>query len=185
VNNITNFAFRGTRDYLHSTTLFNYLVKLDSEPKNIDFFMNKETNLQCRVVSNREEDNDAALVAIYRSQGMTSYIYETFDKISLRNTCNEQEILSCIEISGKRAACPVPRAGATFIEVVVAAYKALVTSLPVYDGQKLVFARLIIDRLPNNSGFLIDHRRSLGTRFFEASILLEDQKIGKLIFGSK
>lgn len=185
MNGSTNFSFRGTRQYLHSTTLFNYLVKLDPEPENVDFVMNKETNSQCRVVSEREEDNDAALVATYKSKGMTSYIYETLEKISSRSTCNEQEILSFIEISGKRASCPLPIPGATFIEVLVAAYKALVSSLPFYEGQKLVFARLSVDRLPKDSDLVVEHRRNLGNRFFEASILLEDQSIGKLIFGSK
>ncbi len=185
MNSITNFAFRGPRQYLHSTTLFNYLVKLDPEPKKVDFVMNKETNFQCRVVSEREEDNDAALVATYSSKGMTSYIYETLEKISSRSTCNEQKILSFIEISGKGASCPLPIPGATFMEVVVAAYKALISSLPFYEGQKLVFARLSVDRLPKDSAFVVEHRRSLGNRFFEASILLEDQNIGKLIFGSK
>ena len=185
MNSSTNFSFRGTRHYLHSTTLFDYLVKLDPEPENVDFVMNKETSSQCRVVCEREQDNDTALVASYKSQGMTSYVYETLEKISNRSSCNEQKILSYVAIEEKRASCPLPIPGATFIEVVVAAYKSLVSNLPFYQGQKLVFVRLMVDRLLKDSAFVVEHKRNLGNRFFEANILLENQSIGKLIFGSK
>ena len=185
MNSQTNFSFRGTRNYLHSTTLFNYLIKLDSESENIDFIMHKETNCQCRVVTEREEDNEATLVATYKSKGMTSYSYETLEKISARSPCNEPKILPFITLSATRACCPLLIPEATFIEIVVAAYKALVSSLPLYENQKLVFARLILDHLPKNQGFVVEHRRSLGNNFFEANILLENQSIGKLIFGSK
>ena len=185
MNSITNFSFRGTRNYLQGTALFDYLVKLDSEPENVDFVFHKETTSQCRVVPEREEDNEATLVATYKSKGMKSYVYETLEKISAHCTCNEQEILSHIAISETRVSCPLPIPSATFVEVVVAAYKALLSSLPLYKGQRLIFARLIVDRLPKQDGFVVEHRRSLGQSFFEASILFESQSIGKLIFGSK
>lgn len=185
MNSNTNFSFRGTRRYLQGTTLFDYLIEFDPKPENLDFILAKETDSQCRIVTAREEDNDLALIATYKSKGIKFYVYETLEKISDRRACNEQEILSLITILGTRVSCPLPIAGATFIEVLVAAYKALVSSLPFYKGQRLIFARLLIEHLPNNSDFVIEHRRSLGTRFFEASILVEDQNIGKLIFGSK
>ncbi len=185
MNDRTNFSFRGTRDYLHSTTLFNYLVKLDPKPENVDFAMNKETSYQCRVVTEREEDNEAILVATYKSKGMKSYIYESLEKIAARSSCNEREILSAIALADTRAYCLLPISGATFVEVVVAAYKALVSSLSFYQGQKLVFARMMVDRLPESNDLTIEHKRNLGNRFFEANILLENQSSGKLIFGLK
>ena len=185
MNSQTNLSFRGARDYLHSTTLFNYLVKIDPEPANIDFVMNKETNYQCRVVTEREKNNETTLVATYKSKGMKFYVYETLNKISATSSCNEKEILSFITLSATRACCPLIIPNATFIEIVVAAYKDLVSRLPLYENQKLVFARLLVDYLPKDNTLVVEHKRSLGQRFFEANILLENQSIGKLIFGSK
>jgi hypothetical protein len=181
----TDFSFRGARNYLHSTTVFDYLLKLYPDPKNVDLIIHKATSLQCRIVNQREENNDASLVASYKSHNIISYLYEIPDKISSRYACNEREILSCITISGTRAFCPGAIPNATFIEVIVAAYKALVSSLPSYGNQKLVFARIIVEYLPQNQDFIVEHTRSLGNKFFEASILLENHKIGKLIFGSR
>lgn len=181
----TDFAFRGTRNYLSGTTIFDYFLKLYPDPKKLDLIIHKETIFQCRIVNEREENNDASLIASYKNNGIISYLYEIPDLISSRYACNEQEILSYITISGTRAFCPRSIPNATFIEVIVAAYKALVSSFPSYENQRLIFARIIVEYLPQNEDVIVEHARSLGNKFFEGSILLEKQKIGKLIFGSK
>jgi hypothetical protein len=185
MSSTTDFSFRGTRNYLSGTTIFDHLLKLYPGSKNVDLIIHKETSFQCRLVNEREENNDDSLIASYKNHEIISYLYEIPDRICSRYACNEREILSYITISKTRAFCPRSISNATFIEVIVAAYKALVSSLPSYENQRLIFARIIVEYLPQNEDLIVEHTRTLGNKFFEGSILLENQKIGKLIFGSK
>ncbi|WP_145169201.1 hypothetical protein [Rubripirellula lacrimiformis] len=74
---------------------------------------------------------------------------------------------------------------ATYIEYVVATYKAMLEGTD--DGKmgKLIFGRVRADSVPIGGSCVIEHRRKIGKQFFEAKLLCNDEKIGSLYFGQQ
>ena len=178
------FRFRGDRNYLSGTTVFDWFLSQDPQATNIDCVFHKMTGFQCAVKSGTPK-NGPKLVAVYQSDGLTAHLEETTLPIVDRYDCNEAQICDRLRLRGDIAAFEFPLIDtATLIEVLIGAYKLLLTTNVSSIPGKLVVARC---RLKNifqfGTGQVVHHRRN--GNFFEAQIRHEDQPIGNLYFGVK
>jgi hypothetical protein len=178
------FAFRGERDYLHSTTVFDFLLQHDSAPEDIEFIFHGMTSRQCECLAAQDSESPNTQVATYRSAGLTCFLYESDAPITSRYACNEKSILEHIAIDQSTARFRLPPVeGATYIEAVVAAYKdLLLRSVPEFSG-KPMFGRINLQYVPTEGNCQVRHRRVMGGKFFQADLAHQEQPIGKLYYG--
>lgn len=183
------FKFRGDRDYLHSSTMFDHLIPLDGSPTNVDFAVHRMTGNQCTVVAANEVDGrpleTRQPVATYRSDGMQKVLLERADSpLSERYPCNERDICSAAEMNGESSRFSMPPvSGASYIEAVVGVYKHLLQSSGEEIPGKLVFARMTVKRVPTEGECRVEHRRAIKGGYFQATLFHGDEEIGKLVFG--
>ena len=180
----TAFAFRGERDYLHSTTVFDFLLQHDSAPETIEFVFHEMTSRQCECLPAQDSESPNAHVATYRSAGLTCFLYESDAPITLRYTCNEKSILERVAIAQSTTTFDFPPVeGATYIESVVAAYKdLLLRSVAEFSG-KPIFGRMNLRYVPTEGNCQVRHRRVMGGKFFQADLAHQEQSIGQLYYG--
>lgn len=178
------FAFRGDRDYLHSTTVFDFLLQYDSAPEAIEFIFHGMTTRQCECLAAKDSESPNALVATYQSAGLTCFLYESDTPITLQYACNEKSILERVAIDRSTATFRLPPVeGATYIESVVAAYKdLLLRSVPEFSGAPM-FGRINLRYVPTEGNCQVRHRRAMGRKFFQADLAHQEQPIGKLYYG--
>jgi hypothetical protein len=182
--NLTDFSFRGHRNYVYGPTAFNWLVAKDPDPHRIDFSFHKMTGNQCRLSSRLDEESAANHVATYKSDGGVRYLYETEVPVASRVDCNERDILTQVTLAGREGSFRLPIEGAMYSECAVATYKAMLQGLYPDFKKKLAFARLIIDEVPTEGAFLVRHKRAIAGDFFEAKLYRDDTPMGTLIFGA-
>ncbi len=178
------FLFRGNRSYLHSSTIYDYLLARDPQPFDIDFSVHKMTDRQCTLSVEPNAAGDDTLVATYRSAGLTCYLHETKRLIEGAYPCNENEICERTTFEGSTAHLEMPPIeGATFIESVVGAYKKLLPVLHPDLMGKLLFARMTVAHVPQNGRCQVQQRRKIGANYFESRLFHDETPLGKLIFG--
>ena len=178
------FVLRGERDYLHSASLFDFIVAeyagKAGVPGNIDFTFLHKTNCLCRVETRNQ--GNAGLVATYVDDNGQYYLYETNRPITRRVPYSEPAEGADYAIAGDRVSIPAIHAGNSYIELAVGAYKGLLTSLfPEFMG-KYIFARMMLDAIPA-SAFEITYKRKVAKRFFEGEIGVAGTPAGFIYFG--
>lgn len=174
------FVFKGSRDYLHSTTAFDYIRdELGGMPVRIDFKFNRRTIHVCRLIDQRPPD-DQPPVAIYSDSERTVYMVETPALIVERVTYDEDGLAANFEVVGDSIRVPAGIRGYTFIECLVAAYKRLLTQL--FGKQQYAFVRVSLDRIPTDS-FQVEFARRLSPDFYQGVIKVQDASIGRIFFG--
>ncbi len=186
MTDVTDFSFRGQRDYLHSSTIFDYLIKSDPRPEKIDFTFHKISDRQCTIMSQTNLGTDDVLVSSYKSEEATCFLYESNTAIQSRYPCNEAAIVEQLQFTGVTASFdmpPIPQA--SYIESVVGAYKKLLHNSELKFGRKLFFAKLLLRFVPSCGHCGVSHRRKIGGDFFEAELMHDKNEIGKLYFGAK
>jgi hypothetical protein len=182
---ISTFRFRGSRDYLHSSTIFDHLLSSDPAPQKIDFTFHKLTNRQCEIEPESDPNRATALAATYLSAGAQHYLYEAAAPIELRYPCNEGAIARQLVVRGETAQFDMPPVeGASYIESIVGAYKTLLIEGPERCTRKLLFARVLLEYVPTDGVCSVAHRRKIGEDFFEGSLTHRGVTMGRLFFGA-
>ncbi|MCA9040490.1 MAG: hypothetical protein KDA65_09100 [Planctomycetaceae bacterium] len=180
---LRELPFRGERDYVHGTHLFDRLTELDPQPKNIDYQLHRQIYHQCEVSSEPDPDRKHDLVTTYKSDGLALYVYETELPVVERVPCLEKAICAEYEVQDKMIEFntpPLPEA--TFIESIVAAYKMILGSL-YPENSKYLFARLMLKEIPNSGMIRVRHQRQMGPNFFQGELRREDEPLGSIFFG--
>ena len=178
------FVFRGERDYLHSTSLFDFILAEHARkagiPQNIDFTFLHKTNCACRVEDTNQ--GDTGLVATYIDANSQYYLYETEQLIQRRVPYSEPGEGNGYIIIGDCASIQDVNEDNSFIELAVGAYKGLLTSIfPEFSG-RYVFARMKLDWIPVSS-FEICYQRKVAKHFFEGEIRVDEIPVGLIYFG--
>jgi len=184
VNKNDYFAYKGDRDYLHGTSVFDLLINEyigPEQPEQIDFIFAKSTPCICTV--SKDKQPESTLVASYVDSNNRFFMYETHERISNRVKYTEPEEGHTFEIHGSEASITT-NSGYSFIEALTGAYKCLLTRLFPDIPKKFVLARLILDYLPATS-CTIRYKRKISDRFYEAVIYENDTEIGHIYFGEK
>lgn len=179
---IPKFEFRGSRDYLHSTTVFDWIATF-GDPTGIDFTFHHLTGNQCFPVKAVDYRKDQNLVARFKCVEFDLCLVEGIEPIQSSYPCNEADICSMSTYSGDAVSFQFPMSnGATFLECIVANYKKLLMSTSEGKKGKLLFARLRLNYVPKVGRISVQHRRVIGA-FFEAQIKVGEEMIGSLYFG--
>ena len=148
-----DFAFRGSRDYLHSTTVMNDLLRLrGGAPGGFDFRFDKRTDRQVRFQDEAPAEGEA-LVGTWRDAAGTIHIVERGERIARSEPYDEDGLASRLEFGDNAVDLPAELPGHTPTEAIVAAFKAML-SLPINDGPSLAFFCLSVLLLAI-SGFLV------------------------------
>lgn len=183
----TTFHFKGKRNYLHATTLFDYIVdnyiSKKYEPRNIDFFINRLTDKNCLILSKKINDQPPdKIIGQYKDNLSQLLIYETDDRIAQRLPYDETGIRRQCNIESDKSIICNNIANYSFMERVIAAYKFLLTSIYGKTYGKFLFARIMLSFIPKGK-ILITHERIISNKFFQGTINHENKEIGTIIFG--
>lgn len=179
---ISQFQFRGSRNYLHSTTVFDWVITQASDLHEIDFQFKKLTPNQCQVVENSSSDQE--IVAMFRSKDLNLDFVETDEPMDSSYPCNEKAICEETKFDGGCGSFSFPlNIEASFLEAIVAVYKEMLSKTPEGSRGKLLFGRVKLNCVPKSGECVVKHRREIGKGFFEASIICDDNKVGALYFG--
>lgn len=178
--NTTRFVFRGSRDYLHSTTVFDYILsEVRGQPSRIDFKFNRRTDRVCALTRHKPSE-DKPPVAIYTDSRQTLYIVESGLAITERVPYDEDGLAKNFCIDGHVIHVPAASSGNSFIECVVAAYKRLLLDL--HGKHRFAFVRISLERLPQGA-FAVEFARKLSGDFYEGSIEQDGNRVGRIFFG--
>jgi hypothetical protein len=173
------FVFKGERDYLHSASLFDYiLAQLETVPTRIDFRFSRRTAQRCRLITQRPHND--SLVASYEDAGNRLYAVETGQAITDRVLYDEDAIAAHFTLDGN-AVLVATACGYSFIECAVAGYKRLLISL--YGKKRFAFVRVVLARIPEGP-FKISFARELGGNFYEGKISEDGVGIGGIFYGT-
>lgn len=185
-----NFCFKGERDYLHPTTLMDYIVQQviasDDELKDIDFSMSRFTDRICDVVADDQMQADArSVVGQFRYGKQKLLILETTDKITRREEYDEDKILNNCETVEDNKIIVSENAGQfSFMERIIAAYKALLHQIFGESYHSFFFIRITLDTIPEGQ-MEITYNRIISKKYFQATITQHGQKIGVLFYGAR
>lgn len=176
-----NLSFKGERNYLHSTTLFDDITEtIAGDLSNIDFTFNKKSDRQVRYQSMPPADR-SKLVALWRNDAQTVFIVEREEAISLRVPYDEERLVQRFLFDGASVNVPADLGEFSAIEAVVAAFKELLHRDVVVHKPKVAFARIRLHSKPVLPLKLCYVRR-IG-EFYEGKILSNDDPVGRIFFG--
>ncbi len=174
------FAFKGRRDYLHSTTVFDYILgEIGGEPRKIDFKFNKRTDRVC-VLTDYKPAQDATPVVTYTDSERTLYMIETGTGISEHVPYDEDDLAKSFHIECRMIHIPAGVRSNSFIECVVAAYKRLLLDL--HGKHRFAFARICLEHIPQ-AAFTVEYTRKLSGGFYQGAISENGRAIGRIFFG--
>ncbi|MCI5141557.1 MAG: hypothetical protein D3909_07490 [Candidatus Electrothrix sp. ATG1] len=180
-------SLRGERDYIHSTSIFDSIISLRKkdgiELKNIDFSMRRFTNKQCYLTTKgKKKVNEEEIIGDYHDACGAMKILELQEDITERTPYPEHEIIDQCSIHEKKISVPAVISNYTFIEKLIAAYKALLQQLFGASGNFFFFIRLTLDHIPFGP-FEITYDRIISSKYYQGTITAQDNKIGLIFFG--
>ena len=125
-----DFAFRGSRNYLHSTTVMNELLRLrGGAPGGFDFRFDRRTDRQVRFQELAPAEGEV-LVGTWRDAKGTVHVVERGARIERTEPYDEDGLASRLEFDGNTVDLPAELPGYTPVEAIVAAFKALLRRGP-------------------------------------------------------
>lgn len=177
------FSFRQQRTYLHSTSVFDFLVSAAAqEPvKAISFVFNRRTDRN-PLFSETPPTGDRQLIGHWKDADRSLYIYEGNVPIVEHEGYDEDAVASVCTFDGPSAYAPAERAGYSFIEICVAAFKRLLQQQFPDGAAKYAFARITLDYIPD-AAFAIRYARKVAGQFHQGDIIAGERTIGRIFFG--
>lgn len=174
-------SFKGGRDYLHSTTLFDDLLQLLGAPGGaIDFKFDKRTGRQVSYQTEQPVPGQV-LVASWRDPRGTTFVVERDAAIVRSVAYDEDGLAQRFVFSTDSVALPGDVGGHSMIEAVVAGFKALLQRTVAGKSSKLAFVRLRLQSLPEVP-LEIRFARRIG-EFYQGDIRADGALVGQIFFG--
>jgi hypothetical protein len=178
VNLDRHFQFRGGRDYLHSTTVFNDLLRIRGPlATRIDMKFHRQTDRQ---VSYTDDLLSEQPVAEWSDSGGKLLVIERPERIGERAPYDEDGLAAQFEIEGRVVKVPADIGRFTRFEALVAGFKRLLRSVH-RDERKYAFVRVHLDHCPD-AALEIRYARAIGT-FYQGDISENHKLIGQIFFG--
>lgn len=174
-----DFPFRGTRDYLHSASVFNDLLQLRGKnATRIDMKFHRRTDRQ---VSYTDELPVTEPVAEWSDSRGKLFVIERQERIVERVPYDEDGLAARFEIDGRIVRIPDEIGSFTRMEAIIAGFKRLLQSVYPHVKRKYVFVRVRMDHCPD-SAMEIRYSRDIGA-FFQGDISADGAPIGQIFFG--
>lgn len=176
-----DFAFRGSRDYLHSTSVMNALLRLrDGAPGGFDFRFDRRTGHQVRFQDEAPAAGEIP-VGTWRDGAGVVHIVERNARIERAEPYDEDGLAARLAFDGGAVDLPAELPGYTAVEAIVAGFKALLRRGPAGPVAKLAFVRLACNATPALPARIVYTRR-LGD-FFQGEIESGGSRVGRIHFG--
>lgn len=174
-------TFKGSRTYLHSTTVFDDLLRLQGEPAGaLDFRFDRRTDRQVRYQSDPPPAGGQVASWHDAAGGATIYVVEGDEPITRAVPYDEDGLASRLTFADRHVELPAHIDDYSLIEAIVAGYKALLLRT-VAPGARLAFVRLRLSRMPALP-LEIHFSRRIG-EFFQGDIRADGQPVGQIFFG--
>ena len=194
------FCFKGERDYVHGTDIFNKVIELiiatsnSRKIQNIDMSIRKISNhnliIKDNIEGNKSFENLSEVVtfsANYGEKKSRIALMESNEEITCRYPYDEESIIAAASFtSEKKEIKLVNFKNYTIIEKIVALNKGLLTRLYPSVRGKWYFTRLkikefsLLEQNPNDIKLLF--RKSLQLKFVETEVYLDNIFAGNIYF---
>lgn len=175
-------AFRGDRPYLHSTSIFNAILRRLRNPVDIRFVIRRMVD---RGLILAAEDDGREAIGAFRcvDGGVPVHFHLCVDgeaPMPRRGPSNETGIVANAVLSGGAVFGEVGQPG-SFVETVVDLHKHLILST-VRTDRKLLFCELTTSHVPKKGTVAIDRLVCLGARMFRSRVTHEGVPLGQIVF---
>lgn len=182
------FCFKGNRNYVHGTDMFNNLINiLGKDIINIDFMIYKKTDKNIILSDSKAKLSDNVIFKfLYLKKGQEKLVYglETDEKLNCRYDYDEESIVKVAKIDiPNKSIILDKKTKYSFIENVVAINKYLLNSLFIDKKGKWYFTRIQLkgiskEYLPLKLVF----KNSFNLKLTKTEILTDNKKIGYIYF---
>jgi hypothetical protein len=174
------FTFRGSRGYLHSTSVFADLLQLrGADATAIDLKFHRRTAHQ--VAYTDDPDLAGHAVAEWNDAQGKLFIIERDEPIAKREPYDESRLADMLEVSGRMVRIPASTPGFTRFEALVAGFKRLLETSPAGAQRKYAFVRVRLTQVPEGT-MEICYTRDIGA-FFQGDISADGVRLGQIFFG--
>jgi hypothetical protein len=176
------FRFRGNRNYLHSTSLFDDILKVRGEmARNIDMKFHHRTNHQVSYMDTRPTSNDV-VVADWRDDAGALSVIEREEPILDRELYDEPALAGKFTVEGRKVRIPKQIQPFTRIEAIIAGFKRLLNECrDIPPGSQYAFVRVRLQHCPVDA-IRINYARNVGD-FLQGDISEHGAGIGQIFFG--
>lgn len=190
---LLDICFKGDRDYVHSTDLFNELLNVlklrnrkDIKYIELDFY--KLTDKKLYATHTEEEYNKPVALLIYKT-GNTEpkkvWCYELSEKIDCRKPYDESVIINISEIKPGKTILLEKPSGYTKIEEIVSLNKHLLSSI--FSNRKWLFVKLqLYNKLTEDAyPVKLSVASNIGTSIIKTEVRLGGKFVGYIYFSRK
>jgi hydroxymethylpyrimidine pyrophosphatase-like HAD family hydrolase len=187
------FCFKGSRNYVHGTDIFNnllgFLSKFEIQNKNIDVSFHGIAKKNIELLRQKPEDESIIKFACkFLDKDDTRKVFygvENNIEITCRHHYQEEEIYGLAKVNlDKKSIILSEHTSFTFIENIVALNKYLLETLfPDVNG-KWYFTRLQIKHVPDNDIYPLKLilKANFNFKLIKTEISIEDELIGFIYF---
>jgi hypothetical protein len=176
-----NLSFKGGRNYLAGTTVFDDIVALRGRSiRGIDFRFNHKTDRQVSYQSASPTEGQVS-VGTWRDDQEAFHIVERDTPITARVPFDEDDLVKNFVFEPGRVAMPADIAANSTIEAIVAGYKQLLLRSVMNHQAHLAFVRLRLPAVPTLP-LEIRFSRRLG-EFYQGDLIKDSKPAGQIFFG--
>lgn len=174
------FTFRGSRGYLHSTSVFADLLQLrGADATAIDLKFHRRTAYQ--VAYTDDPDLAGHTVAEWHDAHGKLFIVERDESITERVPYDESRLANMLDVDGRVVRIPASTPGFTRFEALVAGFKRLLETTHAGAQHKYAFVRVRLTQVPEGA-MEICYARDIGA-FFQGDISADGARLGQVFFG--
>lgn len=179
-------AFKGARTYLHSTDIFNFLVRETGAARKLSLKFTDMLTTPIEAVPAGDVANPDAAPARFRGETADGSQIDLVIRPSGgteaigRYPYDEEAVASEGRIGGSVIES-TDGSLASPIERIVALNKRLILDT-IKPGKKMLFASITLDHVPQAPHLRIELKSRLGVRLFRSSIASDGQALGEIIF---
>lgn len=176
------FEFRGTRNYLHSTSLFDDLIALrggGGDVRDVDFRFHHKSGNQVSYVD-APADGETVVAEWTDSRGKV-FVVERPEPIVRSAPYDEPALGARLAVDGDCIRIPADIGPFTRIEALVAGFKLLLQRRFPETPRNYVFVRSRLRFLPEQA-MDVCFARTIG-EFFQADIRADGTHVGQIFFG--
>ncbi len=182
-----DLAFKGDREYLHGTDIFNELVMLMSPVEHIKFQLKKIMTSQISIIrlGDRQESRQkisGIFKFMHKKNEIELGLFENSKKINRRYEYNEEEVIRDVIYTKDKAELH-SSTKYSFIERLVSLNKSMLVRFVEQPSVKWYFTQIDITRLPaDDCSLSLSIKQQLGIRLVLSNIVANGVKIGSIGF---